>query len=366
MAPSTDIPRPYGVVRVASAGRTALPPPPRPALRDGDHALLLDALALPRDPDLAHAAAAPDLNALIELGPAAWDAVQRAAADAPAAARVPLDDCTVVLPVRIPDFVDFYASLEHATNFGRIFRPATPPVRENWRHMPIGYHGRAGSVVVSGTPIRRPRGQTALGVLAPTAQLDLECELGYVCGPSAQGPIAIDRAEQHIFGVVLVNDWSARDVQRAEYEPLGPFLGKSFATSMSAWITPLSALDAARTTPPRQDPPPAPYLTAARPWLLDVALEIELNGEVISRPQAKSLYWTPAQMLAHLTVNGARLRAGDLLATGTISGTPPGSEGSLAERFAGERWLADGDAVVLRGRAGAVALGEVRGDVVTG
>ena len=350
---------PYGVVRVHGGA-------PQPALRDGDAVLLLKALALPADPDLEHAARACDLNALIELGAAAWDAVQQAAADPPPAARVPVSECEAVLPIRVPDFVDFYASLEHATNFGRIFRPGTPPVRDNWRHMPVGYHGRASTIVVSGTAIRRPCGQTQLGTLAPTAQLDLECELGYVCGPSAPGPIAIDRAAEHIFGVVLVSDWSARDVQRLEYEPLGPFLGKSFATSMSAWITPLRALHAARTPPPRQDPPPAPYLQTKNPWLLDVALEIELNGSVISRPRAAGLYWTPAQMLAHLTVNGARLSAGDLVATGTISGAAPGSEGSLAERYRGERWLADGDEVVLRGRAAAVTLGDVRGRIVAG
>jgi fumarylacetoacetase len=335
--------------------------PPRPALRDGDDALPLDALALPSDPDLAAAARAPDLNALIELGPSAWEAVQGAAGHA--TTRIALGDCRPVLPIRITDFADFYASLEHATNFGRIFRPGAPPVRDNWRHMPIGYHGRASTIVVSGTEIRRPQGQTTLGQLAPTAQLDLECELGYVCGPSADGPIPIDRAAEHLFGVVLVNDWSARDVQRAEYEPLGPFLGKSFATSMSAWITPLQALAAARTPPRPQQPPPAAYLTTREPWLLDARLEIELNGEVIARPEAAGLYWTPAQMLAHLTVNGARLSAGDLLATGTISGAEPGSEGSLAERYGGERWLADGDEVVLRGRAGGVQLGAVRGRI---
>jgi len=350
---------PWGVVRVRGGA-------PQPALRDDDDVLPLAHLALPHDPDLEHAAAAPELNALIELGPSAWEAVQRAAADAPGAARVALRECAPVLPVRVPDFVDFYASLEHATNFGRIFRPGTAPVRENWRHMPVGYHGRASTIVVSGTEIRRPRGQVGPGDLQPTAQLDLECELGYVCGPGAAGPIPIDRAEEHIFGVVLVNDWSARDVQRFEYEPLGPFLGKSFATSMSAWITPLRALGDARVAPPSHQAAPAPYLTAREPWLLDVRLEVELNGTVISRPAAADLYWTPAQMLAHLTVNGARLSAGDLLATGTISGAGAGTEGSLAERYGGERWLADGDEVVLRGRAGAIALGEAGGRIVAG
>ncbi len=358
---------PWGIVRPRSGGLAL------PAVRLGEDAVVLAALATPAllapDPDLARALQAPDLNALIELGPSAWGALRerlRELVDAeaiPAAARLPLAACELLLPVRITDYVDCYASLEHATNFGRIFRPGTPPVRENWRHMPVGYHGRASSVVVSGTPVRRPRGQVAYGELAPTRELDLECELGYVCAPSS-GPIAVDRAEDHIFGVVLVNDWSARDVQRFEYEPLGPLLGKSFRTSMSAWITPLDALTKARVAPRAQDPEPAPYLRAETPWLLDAALEVELNGEVISRPPARELYWTPAQMLAHLTVNGARLSAGDLVATGTISGAAGGTEGSLAERFRGERWLADGDEVLLRGRAGDVELGEVRGRVV--
>lgn len=347
----------WGVVRLGSSA-------PQPALRDGDDVLPLARLALGDDPDLARAVRAPDLNALIELGPSAWRAVRDAATDAPAGARVALSDCTPVLPVRVPDFVDFYASLAHATNFGAIFRPGAPAVRENWRAMPVGYHGRSSTIVVSGTPIARPCGQTRLGHLAPTAQLDLECELGYVCGPAAAGPIAIDRAHEHIFGVVLVNDWSARDVQRVEYEPLGPFLGKSFRTSISAWITPLDALDAARVPPPAQQPAPAPYLRAADPWLLDIELEIEIDGCVVSRPRAAGLYWTPAQMLAHLTVNGARLSAGDLLATGTISGDEARTEGSLAEVHAGALWLADGEEVVLRGRAAGVQLGEVRGRVV--
>ncbi|HUR84709.1 MAG TPA: fumarylacetoacetate hydrolase family protein [Solirubrobacteraceae bacterium] len=344
----------WGVVRVDAGA-------PQPALRDGDGVVLLADLPLPADPALEDAVDAPDLNALIELGPTTWGAVQDAAATAP---RTPLAGCTPTLPIRVGDFADFYASLEHATNFGRIFRPGQPPLRENWRHIPVAYNGRAATVVPSGTGIRRPRGPVGPAALAHTGQLDIECELGYVCGPSAEGPVAIDDTERHIFGVVLVNDWSARDIQRFEYEPLGPFLGKSFATSMSAWITPLDALQHARVEPPPQRPPPAPYLRAKDAWLLDIDLEIELNGEVVSRPPASQLYWTPAQMLAHLTVNGAPVRAGDLFATGTISGTGHGTQGSLAELFAGRRWLADGDEVVLRGRAGEVELGEVRATVL--
>jgi fumarylacetoacetase len=359
---------PWGVVRPRGGGRAL------PAVRAGDDAVVLATLAttglLHPDRDLTHALREPDLNALIELGPGAWRALRArlaeiVAADAvPHFARLALDECETLRPVRIADFVDFYASLEHAMNFGRIFRPGTPAVGENWRRMPIGYHGRASTVVVSGTPVRRPHGQIALGELAPTRALDVECELGYVCGPHAAGPIDVDRAHEHIFGVVLVNDWSARDVQRLEYDPLGPFNGKSFATSMSAWITPLDALDAARVAPRVQDPAPPGYLRAREPWILDVALEIELDGEVVSRPPARELYWTPAQMLAHLTVNGATLSAGDLFASGTISGAARGTEGSLAELWHGERWLADGAEVVLRGGAGGVAIGEVRGRVL--
>jgi len=356
----TDV-MPWGVVRKRGADSGL------PAVRLGDDALVLARADIAGDdPDVRRALQAPDLNALIELGPAVWRALRARLAQGrfPLEAYVPLVDCDTLLPIRVTDYVDFYASLEHATNFGRIYRPGAAPVHENWHHIPVAYHGRASTVMVSGSPLRRPHGPVGPGALVRTGGLDCECELGYVCGPSATGPIAIDRAEEHIFGVVLVNDWSARDVQRFEYEPLGPFLGKSFATSMSAWITPLDALGPARVTPREQDPRPATYLRAREPWLLDVALQIELNGEVVSRPAAAELYWTPAQMLAHLTVNGAKLTAGDLFATGTVSNFGHGRQGSLAELYRGERWLADGDEVVLRGRAGDVELGEVRGRVI--
>jgi fumarylacetoacetase len=344
---------------------------PLPALRDGDDAVVLaEVPGLGDDPDLGRALRAPDLNALIELGPPAWREVRArvgeliAGGGAPGGPRHPLAGCEALRPVTIPDYVDFYASEEHATNWSRMLRPGRPALADNWRHMPVAYHGRASTVVVSGTPVRRPRGQVEPGELGPTRALDLECEVGFVCGPSAAEPIDVDRAEDHIFGVVLVNDWSARDVQGFESAPLGPFLGKSFATSMSAWITPLDALVEARVEPRAQAPPPAGYLRARAPWALDIALEVELNGDVISRPNASWLYWTPAQMLAHLTVNGAALTAGDLFATGTVSGSDAGTEGSLGEIGRGTRWLADGDEVVLRGRAGAVELGEVRGRVI--
>ena len=303
------------------------------------------------DQELRAALSAPSLNALIELGPDAW----RAALDAEGPAQEPGRTPFLQLPVRVRDFVDFYASREHAENFGRLFRPGTPALPDSWLHVPLGYHGRASSIVVSGTPVRRPRGALGPDTFAPTAALDFECELGFVCGPDAD-----------IFGVVIVNDWSARDIQRYEYVPLGPFLGKAFATSISAWVVPMSELGGARVDPVPQDPPPAPHLRGVRGSALDFELEVELNGEVISRPRSRALYWTPEEMLAHLTSSGARVSAGDLFATGTISGAEPGTFGSLAEIAGGERWLADGDEVVVRGRGGGVELGEVRGRVAAG
>jgi fumarylacetoacetase len=318
----------------------------RVAIRDGNEVVFPEA----GDRDLSAALAADSLNGLIDLGRDAWRAALEADGE-----RVPLSGCELSIPVRVRDFVDFYASEEHAANFGRIFRPGRPALPESWRHIPLGYHGRASSLVVSGTPVRRPAGMLGAGFFGPTRALDFECELGFVCAPPRE-----------IFGVVLVNDWSARDIQRFEYVPLGPFLGKSFATSISAWVVPLDALAGARVDPRPQDPAPAAHLKCASPGALDVDLEIELNGEVVSRPNSRRLYWTPEQMLAHLTSNGARVGAGDLFATGTISGSEPGTEGSLAELRRGERWLADGDEVVLRGRAGGIELGEVRGRVEPG
>src|SRR3954447_6041322 len=324
--------------------------PPRAVARVGERVVPLADLGI---------ADAPVLNPFIELGRDVWRDV---AARAGQAEGEPLVGCEAVVPVHVPDYVDFYASLEHVENFGQLFR-GERSVPENWRQIPLAYHGRASTVQVSGEPLRRPSGQVEPGRLGPTRALDIECEVGFVCGPSRRGPIPIDEAEEHIFGVVLVNDWSARDIQRFEYQPLGPFLGKSCATGMSAWITPLDALP--RCAPRDQDPEPAAYLRAREPWQLDPELEIEVDGEVVSTPRSRWLYWTPAQMLAHMTVNGAQLSAGDLFATGTVSGSEPGTEGSLGEIARGERWLADGEEVVLRGRAGGIELGEVRGRILT-
>jgi fumarylacetoacetase len=305
------------------------------------------------------------LNALMARGPEAWaDARGRGEQGIARGDATPVGDVEPRLPFEVADYVDFYSSLEHATNMGRLFRPDAEPLLPNWRWLPVGYHGRAGTVVVSGTPIRRPHGQrkapdAAEPAFGPSRRLDIELELGFVVGvPSRLGkPVPIERAREHVFGAVLVNDWSARDIQAWEYQPLGPFLGKSFATSISAWVTPLDLLP--RVPLPPQDPEPLEYLRGERLGF-DLELEIELNGEVISRTSAQRLYWSLEQQVAHVTVNGASLRTGDLLATGTISGAEPGSEGSLIELWRGERFLEDGDEVVLRG----TNLAEARGQIV--
>ncbi|HET7571228.1 MAG TPA: fumarylacetoacetate hydrolase family protein [Gaiellaceae bacterium] len=313
--------------------------------------------------------AEPTLNPLLAAGPRAWrEAIEAARAhDGPR-----LAEPQPRLAFQVADYVDFYSSLEHATNLGRLFRPDQEPLLPNWRWLPVGYHGRAGTVVVGGTDVVRPQGQLKspdadAPAFGPSRRLDIELELGFVVGvPSRHGePVPPDAFAEHVFGVVLVNDWSARDIQAWEYQPLGPFLGKSFQTSISAWVTPLALLEEARVEAPAQEPPPLPHLAGGRDWGLDVALEVELNGEVVSRGNARTLYWTMPQQLAHATSNGASIRTGDLMASGTISGPEPGSEGSLIELWRGERFLADGDEVVLRGRAaGGIELGEVRGRVL--
>jgi fumarylacetoacetase len=337
---------PYGVVE----GRCVV--------RYGDHVLPLDRL----DPLFA----GPTLNPFLAAGRPKWEAVRERILAVLEAGSVDLEplDAAPELPIAIGDYVDFYSSLEHATNIGRMFRPGGEPLLPNWRHLPIGYHGRAGSVVVSGTPIARPQGQRP--GFGPTRELDVEVELGFVTGPGKPlgTPIATREVRDHVFGFVLVNDWSARDLQRWEYQPLGPFLAKSFATSISPWIVPLAALEPHLVPARVQDPEPLPYLRTEGDWALDLELSLELNGETISETNARGLYWTFPQQLAHATVNGAAVRPGDLFASGTISGPTPGSEGSLIEL--GLPFLVDGDTVVIGGAAGSVSFGEVRGTVVSG
>jgi fumarylacetoacetase len=309
--------------------------------------------------------ASGSLNAFLALGRDAWDETRaRVRSEIEAGAELtPLAGVPMHRPVDPPDYVDFYSSIEHASNVGRIFRPDADPLLPNWRALPVGYHGRSSTVVVDGTPIRRPHGQLGPGEFGPSRKLDFELELGFVTGDH-EGPVPIDGAGDVIFGVALVNDWSARDIQRWEYQPLGPFLGKSFATSIAAWVTPLDALASRRVPQREQDPEPHSYLRADEPWALDIDLEVHRNGAVISRVNARGLYWTMAQQLAHASVNGARVSAGDLYASGTISGPEPGTYGSMLELSWGEEFLDDGDALVLRGSAGAITLAEVGGTVV--
>ncbi len=251
-----------------------------------------------------------------------------------------------------------------------MFRPDGDALPAAWKHLPIGYHGRAGTVVPSGTPVVRPSGQRGPDDVGPTRRLDLEAELGFVVGaPSRPGePVPASAFGDHVFGVVGLNDWSARDLQAWEYRPLGPFLGKSFATSISHWVTPLDALEAAWCALPPRSPRPADYLDPGGARGLDVDVEVEVDGEVVARPPFASMYWGPEQMLAHLTGNGASLRTGDLFASGTISGPEPDQVGCLLELWRGERFLEDGATVVLRYSApgvggAAITLGEVAGTV---
>jgi fumarylacetoacetase len=272
--------------------------------------------------------------------------------------EVALAECTWHLPFPVADYVDFYSSRAHAENMGRMFRPDAEPLTPNWLHLPIGYHGRAGTVVVSGTEIKRPHGQLRPGEFGPSQKLDIELELGFVIGEPSDGPVPVERALDHVFGVVLVNDWSARDIQAFEYVPLGPFLGKSFATSISPWVVTLEELRRVPGEP--QQPPPLEYLRID-PFAFDIPLEVELNGRVVARTNARNLYWNVAQQVAHVTSNGAMLRRGDLLASGTISGPGAEERGSLIELTWNEGpFLADGDEVVLRGDG----IGEVRGRIV--
>ncbi len=350
---------------------------PRLGVAIGDAVLDLRAAAsrglLPHADELSQ----PTLHPFLALGRGPWQETRAALQALLTSDRVPAgsmrnrSEVRMLLPVHPGDYVDFYSSLHHATNLGRLFRPGDDPLHPNWRQLPVGYHGRAGSVIVSGTPVHRPRGPVGPGTGAvPTAALDFELEVGFITGPGRPlgQAIAADDAADHIFGFVLVNDWSARDIQRWEYVPLGPFLGKSFATTISPWVVPLEALRPYLVAGPPQDPTPSDYLRTAGDWGLDLTLEVALRPaggreRSITQVDFASMYWTIAQQLAHATVNGARVRPGDLFASGTVSGADPGSWGSLIEitRNGAEplelsdgstrTFLEDGDTVVIRGWA---------------
>ncbi|WP_426566135.1 fumarylacetoacetase [Angustibacter sp. McL0619] len=394
---AVDLPpdTPYGLDHLPYGVFSTEDESPRVGVRVGDLVLDLAPVAAADGIQSAPVFAEPSLNAFLSYGRGHWTAVrewlvdvltQEANADLVAPHLRPVSEVRLHLPVEVADYVDFYASEHHASNVGRIFRPDGDPLTPNWKHLPIGYHGRAGTVVVSGTDVVRPQGQRrdrgeASPTFGPSTRLDIEAELGFVVAtPTGLGQqVGVGAFADHVFGVVLLNDWSARDLQAWEYVPLGPFLGKSFATSISAWVTPLQALEAARVPLPEQDPAPLPYLSGDDLPAYDLDLEVELNGTVVSRPPYASMYWSPAQMLAHLSVNGASLRTGDLFASGTVSGPNREQVGSLLELTlngaepvaVGEgtrAFLQDGDTVTLRASAtsvggGRIALGEVTGTI---
>ncbi|MFJ4619000.1 fumarylacetoacetase [Streptomyces sp. NPDC088812] len=386
---------PYGVFSRPGSERRTI------GVRLGEH--VLDAGAAARACGSPHAAllTRPTLNPLLAAGRGAWSEVRNSLTewltdpsrhDSLAPLLHPLSSVTLHLPFDVADYVDFYSSEHHARNAGAIFRPnAGDALLPNWKHLPVGYHGRAGTVVVSGTDVVRPSGQRkapadAAPVFGPSARLDIEAEVGFVVGvPSRHGrPVPLAEFREHVFGLCLLNDWSARDIQAWEYVPLGPFLAKSFATSLSAWITPLEALEAARVPPPERTHPLLPYLddTSTEPAGYDLRISVAVNGHIVSEPPFSTMYWTAAQQLAHLTVNGASVRTGDLYGSGTVSGPAAHQRGSLLELTwngrhplelpGGKRtYLEDGDVVTLSAWAPGpdglrVGLGEVSGRVLAG
>ncbi|MGA8575436.1 MAG: fumarylacetoacetase [Candidatus Cybelea sp.] len=353
---------------------------------------------------------APLLNPLLAAGRPAWEALRERLSELlrvggdprlrEAGAEnllVPRGAVEMRVPMEIGDYVDFYSSIEHATNLGRIFRPNAEALLPNWRWIPIGYHGRSSTIVVDGTPVRRPSGQRTppdapAPQFGPSGRLDIELEMGFVTGPgnSIGVPIPAADAADHIFGMLLVNDWSARDIQAWEYQPLGPFLGKSFATTISPWIVTLDALEPFRVEGPTQEPEPLQYLRVDEAWAYAIHLAVDLQTKrmrdegnapaTISQTTFRNMYWNVAQQLAHATVNGAVARPGDLFASGTISGSAPGTQGSLIElSWNGERplelpdgerrgFLEDGDEITLRGwceRPGVrrIGFGSARGRI---
>jgi fumarylacetoacetase len=348
-----------------------------------------------------------ELNAFLALGRPAWshvrstvsrllrsdEATLRDNGDLRSRVLLRQADVRMLLPARVGDYTDFYSSKEHATNVGSMLRGPDNALMPNWLHLPVAYHGRSSSVVVSGTDVRRPRGQSkpesaASPIFGPSRSLDFELEMAAFVGPGNDlgTPIPVDQAEEHVFGLVLLNDWSTRDIQAWEYQPLGPFLAKNFATSISPWVVPLEALEPFRCAGPKQDPEPLPYLRQQGSTTFDIHLEVTLRSakmpapQVICRSNFKHLYWSLRQQLAHHTVNGCPLRPGDLLASGTISGPTPDSFGSMLELTwrgtkpltlsSGEtrRFLEDGDRVTMtawcQGNGYRVGFGEVTGVVL--
>jgi fumarylacetoacetase len=390
--PATDFPiqnLPFGIFR-----RKGRKEKPRGGVAIGDQVFDLAALGIDTG---------PNLNKLAAAGPKAWKelraALSLALSDPGKRKRfskdlVPIRKTELLLPVAVGDYTDFYAGIHHATTIGKLMRPDNP-LLPNYKWVPIGYHGRASSIVVSGTPVVRPNGQTRQPdedpVYGPSKRLDYEVELGFVIGPGNPlgRRISVEKAESHIFGVVLLNDWSARDIQGWEYQPLGPFLAKSFATTVSPWIVTMEALEPFRCAAfPRAagDPQPLEYLKEKNPRNIDIGLEMHLKAPGMKQParlsrgSARDAYWTPAQLVAHHASNGCNLQPGDLLGSGTLSGATADAYGSLMELTqagkapvslpgGGTRtFLQDGDEVIQRGRceksgAAAIGFGEAAGVV---
>jgi fumarylacetoacetase len=375
---------PLGIFRVGDEE-------PRMGAAIGDQVIDLAPVASAQMLDSSHFTE-PTLNAFLALGRPAWHATREWLLDLVRNETdretvephlIPQSAVTMLLPFEVADYVDFYASEQHATNLGRLFRPDSEPLLPNWKHLPVGYHGRAGTVVASGTEIVRPSGQRKVPsddapTYGPSQRLDIEVELGYVVGaPSKLGkPVSVQDFEDHVYGVVLVNDWSARDLQAWEYVPLGPFLGKSFATSISPWVVSLEALEGSKVALGKQEPAVLPYLAGENLTNLDITFEVYLNGQLVSSPPYRDMYWSPAQMLAHLSVNGASVRTGDLFASGTVSGPEKNQRGSFIELSWGGRepltvngeertFLQDGDEVTITATTPqGVGLGSVTGRIL--
>lgn len=395
---------PYGVFRRHSGGTAHI------GVAIGDSILDLTVLGERGllTPACRQALQSSTLKVFMALGKPAWSEIRTAItqllrADEPTLrdnaslrehAVIAMKDVEMLLPVEIGDYTDFYSSREHATNVGTMLRGADNALQANWLHLPVAYHGRASSVVVSGTDLHRPSGQTEPSDASkpprfgPSKSLDFELEMGFFIGPGNPlgQPIPIGKADEHIFGMVLVNDWSARDIQKWEYVPLGPFLAKNFGTSISPWVVPMAALEPFRTTGPAQEPTPLPYLRSPANAAIDIHLEVHLQGDKMPAPQRictsnfKHMYWNIYQQLAHHTVNGCNLRTGDLLASGTISGPTPDSYGSMLElAWKGTKpialpggdmrlFLQDGDRVTMtgwcQGNGYRVGFGEVTGRIL--
>jgi fumarylacetoacetase len=397
---------PYGVFRLKSGGKPTI------GVAIGDYILdlaLLEDQGLLALPSLRNRKvfAQATLNQFMALGAAAWRDVRGAISqllnqdeptlrDNPSLrgrALVAGADVDMLLPVEIGDYTDFYSSREHAHNVGTMLRGPENALMPNWLHLPVAYHGRASSVVISGTDLRRPRGQIKADnaekpTFGPSRNVDFELETGFFIGPGNDlgQPIPIEKAHDHIFGMVLVNDWSARDIQRWEYVPLGPFLAKNFGTSISPWVVTMEALEPFKTASPKQNPEPLPYLQSPSATSYDINLQVTLQGAKMNEPHPicrsnfKHLYWTMAQQLAHHASNGCNLRTGDLLASGTISGPTPDSFGSLLElcwkgtkpltfpNGEARTFIEDGDRITMtgwcQGDGYRVGFGEVTGRIV--